>query len=103
MSTEPPVSKVTLIRDAHARGEGGYGTLAKRFGISLQTVKYYIQQCTAEKAAFQQCGRKVGYDTADAASQKLSEITDESQPFREVYQCARCHKFHFGRPTVNGQ
>lgn len=82
--------KITAVREAYRNGEGGYATLAKKFGISSRTVRNHVLASQAD-LILRSCGRKIRHDTAAAASLALAQMIAERRTERErsclVYAC----------------
>lgn len=91
-SSGPSEESITAqVRAAHDRGEGGYRTLAKRFGISPTTAQQYVKGHPAKTW----CLRKRRFCSYEEAAAAMLELPP-SPNSREVYACTNCGGFHFG-------
>lgn len=101
--TGAPASKIQTIRAAYAAGEGGYGTLAKRFGIRRDTVRRYVNSPDMTDPVFQSCRRKQRHAARSEAESALARMIAECATDRErtcqVYACAHCGGWHVGHPS----
>ena len=96
-------SRVRQVQEAYRAGEGGYMTLARRFGVTRDTVRRYVRDPLLQDPVFQECGRKERHETASAAAAALARMVAERGTEREracqVYRCPHCAGFHVGKPA----
>lgn len=101
------MSKLQAARAAYAAGEGSYGEIARRFGISRDTARRFIRNKELGTPQWNSCKRKKRHATEAEAAAALDRMIADKGTERErgceVYACQYCDGFHVGHPAAPEQ
>lgn len=100
-------SKLQAVRAAYAAGEGSYGEIAKRFGISRDTARRFIRNKELGTPEWNSCKRKKRHEThaeaAGALARMIAERGTDRERTCEVYACQFCGGYHVGHPPMEAR